>query len=191
MSQPAATPDRILDFWFNQAGPAKWYEGGPAFDARVRRQFASAVEMHARIMLALEPGERHDWQAEPWSALALIILFDQFPRNVWRGSGRSFAYDGLAREVASDMIERGYDWVIPGAQRDFIYLPFMHSENLDDQIFSLSCFRERLDHQRQVPYALDHHAIIERFGRFPYRNAALQRPTTEAETAWLTERTAG
>lgn len=181
MSVLDPTPDDILDFWFDTAGPRKWYAVSAAFDAVVRRRFARAVERHSA---QLRTGS-HPWLGDPGSALALVLLFDQFPRNIWRGSGRAFAYDGQARAVSLDMIERGFDWAIRADRRDFIYMPFMHSEDLADQDLCVELAQNRLEQNSTLRHARMHREVIERFGRFPYRNAALGRQTTWAESEYL------
>ena len=181
MNALAPTPEGILRFWFDYAGPAKWYASSPAFDARIRRLFAASVEQEAAAMKA----GRHAWMDTPEGCLALIILFDQLPRNIWRGSGRAFAYDGLAVDIAHRMIERGFDWAIADDRRAFIYLPFMHSECLDDQDYCVELCRSRLTGGGNIEHAIKHREVIEKFGRFPYRNDALQRISTPEECDYL------
>lgn len=176
------TPDDIIDFWFNAAGPRHWYAASPAFDARVRRRFARAVERHDRVFW--EEGV-HPWMGTPAGAFALILLFDQMPRNIWRGSGRAFAYDEHARFVALDMIARGFDWAISPSRRDFVYMPFMHCEDLETQDLCIALATDRLDQDNTLSHARKHREVIERFGRFPYRNEALGRPSTPDEIAYL------
>ena len=175
------TPEDIIHFWFEEAGPKKWYAVSPKFDARVRRRFARTVERHSRPLKSLD----HPWLSSPDGAFALIILFDQMPRNIWRGSGRAFAYDQFARFVALDMIDRGFDWAIDAARRDFIYMPFMHSENMDFQNLCVQMATERLEGDNTLHHALKHREVIERFGRFPYRNEALGRQSTPEEIDYL------
>ncbi|MDM7984656.1 MAG: DUF924 family protein [Maricaulis sp.] len=181
MSVLTPTPDEIIDFWFNEAGPKKWYATSPAFDATVRRRFARAVDEHAKQMRA----GRHPWLGNPDSAFALVLLFDQFPRNIWRGSGRAFSYDVLARNVSLDMIDRGFDWAIDESRRDFVYMPFMHGENLALQNLCIDLVRERLEGEGTLRHAIKHREVIARFGRFPYRNEALGRASTDEEREYL------
>ncbi|WP_417495543.1 DUF924 family protein [Maricaulis sp.] len=181
MTAPAVTAAGIRKFWFDEAGPAAWYRVSPEFDARMRRRFAASVEREAA---ALRAGE-HPWQDEAEGALALILLLDQFPRNIWRGSGKAFAFDALARQVARIMIERGFDWAVPEEQRAFVYMPFMHSEALGDQDYCVELAAERLTSQGTHDHAVKHRDVIRRFGRFPYRNEALQRETTPEEADYL------
>ena len=177
----AVTAADIRKFWFDEAGPAAWYRVSPEFDARMRRRFAASVECEAAVLRAGE----HPWQDEAEGALALILLLDQFPRNIWRGSGKAFAFDALARQVARTMIERGFDWAVPEEQRAFVYMPFMHSEALDDQDYCVELAAERLTSQGTHDHAVKHRDVIRRFGRFPYRNEALQRETTSEEAGYL------
>lgn len=181
MTARTVTPHDVINFWFLQAGPTTWYKVSAQFDARVRRLFARAVEKQAR---AYEAGH-HAWLDDAEGSLALIILFDQMSRNIWRGSGRAFAYDSLARDVAHRMIERGFDWVVPEERRAFVYMPFMHSEKLDDQDRCVELAKERLSEMGTHAHAVKHRAVIEEFGRFPYRNDALGRRYTPEERAYL------
>lgn len=185
MSISDPTPDDILKFWFDEAGPKRWYKVSSGFDARVRRRFARAVDRHARQLCEGE----HPWLVEPEAALALVLLFDQFPRNIWRGSGRAFAYDALARHVALDMVEHGFDWVIEPERRDFIYMPFMHAESLEHQDLCIALAASRLEQDSTLHHARKHREVIERFGRFPYRNAALGRDSTPEEGEYLSAST--
>jgi len=181
MTAPAITAAAIREFWFDEAGPAAWYRVSPDFDARMRRRFATSIEREAA---ALRAGD-HSWQDDADDALALILLFDQFPRNIWRGSGKAFAFDPLARRIASSMIERGFDYAIDEGRRAFVYMPFMHSEALSDQDFCVELAAERLKSQGTHDHAVKHREVIRRFGRFPYRNEALQRETTPEEADYL------
>lgn len=178
-TQPDA--DDILTFWFDEAGPKKWYNASPAFDAVVRRRFHAAVEREAALL-----GQgRHPWQDSAEGALALIVLLDQFPRNIWRGSNKAFGFDPLALDMARWMIERGFDWAIQDARRAFVYMPFMHSEVLADQELCIAYAEERLSDPSTARHARLHRDVIVKFGRFPYRNKALGRTTTEAEQVYL------
>tara|TARA_R110002095_G_scaffold8822_3_gene14339 strand:- start:128 stop:721 length:594 start_codon:yes stop_codon:yes gene_type:complete len=181
MSAPTVTPEALRKFWFEEAGSAAWYRVSPDFDARMRRRFAGSIEREAAV---LRTGV-HPWQDDADDALALILLFDQFPRNIWRGSGKAFAFDALARQVARGMIERGFDYAIDESRRAFVYMPFMHSEALADQDYCVELAAERLKSQGTHDHAVKHREVIRRFGRFPYRNEALQRETTPEEADYL------
>ncbi|AMK25003.1 MULTISPECIES: DUF924 family protein [unclassified Sphingobium] len=179
-SHDAVTADwaaALLDFWFNQIGEQGWWSHDPAFDKICQARFRALWE-EKRQLPAEEFLERAD------DALAAVLLFDQLPRNMFRGSPAAFATDPLARDVARGAIAHGYDIQIGGAGRLFFYMPFQHSEALDDQKLSISLFEGAGD-ARSLAFAQEHYATIERFGRFPHRNALLGRPTLpeEAEAA--------
>jgi uncharacterized protein (DUF924 family) len=166
----------LVEFW-RAAGAQRWYARDEAFDAECAARFLHAHHAAARR-------EFESWISDAEGALALLILLDQIPRNVFRGSAHSYATDGLAREYAHRALEGGYDTQVEPALRVFFYLPFEHSENLADQERSLFLHRalpgENADHWARL-----HHDIIRRFGRFPHRNAALGRVTTPEEQAFL------
>ena len=181
----------VLHFWFGAPGTAirgtfreAWFKKDPAFDDEIRRHFLGTTEAAAR-------GELDRWQSDREGALALVILLDQFPRNLHRGSPKAFAADPKAREVARTAIDRGFDVQSTSCERMFFYLPFEHSENLADQERSVELFKRLAEDDPSraeiVPYALRHQEIIQRFGRFPHRNAALGRESTEDEIAFLKE----
>ena len=163
----------LLDFWFNQVGEEGWWEHDPELDrqcaARFRHLWKEKRAMAAEVFL-----ERAD------DALAAVLLFDQLPRNMFRGKAKAYDTDELARTVARGAIAHGYDIQIGGAGRRFFYMPFLHSESLDDQELSLTLFEAAGD-ARSLDYARQHHAMIECFGRFPHRNAALGRTTLPEE----------
>ena len=171
-----ATPAEILAFW-REAGRDRWYKRDDAFDAEVRDRFLATW----RTAVA---GELSSWEASDGGALALTIVLDQFPRNMFRHDARTYASDAQAREVAGRAIDRGVDGRIDPRLREFIYLHFMHSEHLTDQERCVVLFRES-DNEDNLKYAEDHADIIRRFGRFPHRNRVLGRPTTPDEQAFL------
>ena len=166
----------LLAFW-RAAGAGKWFNGGADFDAECRNRFLDAHFAAARREFA-------DWIDEAEGALALLLLLDQIPRNVFRGSGHAFATDGLARDIARDAIEAGFDQRVDPALRLFFYMPFEHSEDMADQDRSLRLFAAMGD-AGYLDYARRHREVISRFGRFPHRNAALGRTSTPEEQAWL------
>ena len=170
------TPADVLAFW-REAGPDKWFTKDEAFDADVRERFLSTYEAAAAGQLAA-------WEDTPEGALALCIVLDQFPRNMFRGSARTFAADEQARAVASQALKRGYDQDVPEAERGFFFLPFMHSEEIADQERCVALYRAAGD-DYGLKYAEQHADIIRRFGRFPHRNAVLGRETTPEELAFL------
>jgi uncharacterized protein (DUF924 family) len=175
-AQSVADPEAILAFW-RAAGPTKWFERDDALDAEIRARFLAACE-------AAAAGRLEHWQATADGTLALLILLDQFPRNLFRGDARAFATDAAARALAERAIVRGTDRLFPLPERRFFYLPLMHSENLADQERCIALCRDAGDAEGEK-YAETHADVIRRFGRFPHRNRALGRATTEQERAFL------
>ena len=173
------TPYDVVAFW-KDAGPSKWFAKDEVFDARFRERFEDAHFRAARR--ELDP-----WVETPEGSLALLILLDQFPRNVFRGTGHAFATDPLARMFASRALEAGHDLQIEGDIRRFFYLPFQHSEDLVDQARQMALFQTRMERTSTDRWAEHHHGVIARFGRFPHRNRALGRETTPEELAFLDE----
>jgi uncharacterized protein (DUF924 family) len=178
MAEDPVTPAEILAFW-RDAGPKRWYAPDEAFDAEVRRRFVGLWQRAAA-------GELSSWETSDDGALALVIVLDQFPRNMFRGDIRTYASDAHAREVASRAVERGVDARIDPALREFLYLPFMHSEHLADQLRCIELSRAA-GHTESLKWAEHHADIIRRFGRFPHRNRLLGRTTTPEEQAFLDE----
>lgn len=185
------TPDSVLDFWFaNPPGAPDrhrmrdiWFEQDDAFDGDVRETLGPLHYLAA-------DGRFDEWIARPDGALALVILLDQVPRNIFRGSPRAFATDAKARACADDAIARGHDLVLTPVGRLFLYLPFEHSERMEDQERSVGLFKsiaDLPDAERSLNAVLRHHEIVARFGRFPHRNAVLGRTTTSEEAAFLKE----
>jgi uncharacterized protein (DUF924 family) len=177
-AQAIASSDAVLAFW-REAGEDRWFEKDDAFDDAIRERFLATYEAAAARKLDA-------WTETPEGALALCIVLDQFPRNMFRGSPRTFELDGLARHFANIALKRGYDQDVPDNVRSFFFLPFMHSENLVDQERCIALYREA-DDAENLKYAEKHAAIIRRFGRFPHRNALLGRPITAEEQAFLDE----
>jgi uncharacterized protein (DUF924 family) len=178
----AAHPADIVSFW-KDAGEKRWFEKDPAFDDAIRLRFEPTHHAAAR-------GEYDAWGDSAEGSLALLILLDQFPRNLFRGSAHQFATDGLARKIARAAVANGHDRAFEVGLRNFFYLPFTHSEDLADQDRSLALnevmAREANDPDL-VKWAKIHRDIIVRFGRFPHRNHALGRETTPEEQAFLDE----
>lgn len=176
------TPGDILAFW-TAAGPEKWFAKDDAFDAFIQSDYLAPH-------FAASRGEYVAWEETAEGALALLILLDQFPRNLFRSSGHAFATDGLARAVARRALDRGFGEIVDQSLAIFFYLPFEHSEDPADQELSVSLFTQHFeltDDQLVMNYALEHRDIIARFGRFPHRNAALGRETTPEEQAYLND----
>ena len=169
---------QILDFWFAATNQPFWFEKNPDFDAACQVQ-AEALHQSAAA------GDLADWQQTPLGALALVILLDQIPRNLYRGEARAFATDAKARAVSRAALDRGFDRGLTEEQRMFLYLPFEHSEDLADQRRSVALFASLTGHPDWLPWAERHAEIIERFGRFPHRNGVLGRISTAEETEFL------
>lgn len=167
----------LLDFWFNEVGEDGWWSHDPTLDQRCSDRFRELWEQQRSL-----PPEAFLDRAD--DALAAIVLFDQLPRNMFRDTADAFATDALARDIARGAIAHGYDIQIGGAGRRFFYMPFMHSEAIEDQERSLALFESAGD-ANSLDFARQHHALIERFGRFPHRNAVLGRSMRpgEAEAA--------
>jgi uncharacterized protein (DUF924 family) len=182
------TPADILAFWFAD-GPdtfrEAWFKRDDAFDGAIRDRFGVATA-------AARDGALDDWAGQPDSALALLVLLDQFPRNLHRGSAAAFAADAHARAIAREVVlARRFDLALTPTERVFLYLPFEHSEAMADQDVSVALFEGLRDDARMakpggtIAYAWAHRAVIARFGRFPHRNAALGRESTATEAAWI------
>ncbi|MCP1336246.1 DUF924 family protein [Futiania mangrovi] len=170
-------PGAVLDFW-RDLGPSGWFRKDDAVDAEIRRRFLP-------LWQAAKGGALAHWAREGKDALSLVIVLDQFPRNMFRDSAKAFTTDAAARAVARLMLEAGHDRRIEEALRPFCYMPFMHSEALEDQELCVDLVRTRLDNPNTLHHAIQHRDMIARFGRFPHRNAALGRVSTEEETAYL------
>jgi uncharacterized protein (DUF924 family) len=181
---------RVLDFWFGASGEPhagkrrpEWFRKSEAFDAAIRERFLSVYEEAAAGRLA-------HWGAAARGLLALIVVLDQFPRNMFRGSPRAYATDRQALFAAERMVARGSDRDLAPLERQFAYLPFEHAENLASQEQSMRLFgllaRDPV-HADLLEWARKHYAIIERFGRFPHRNDVLGRASTPEEIAFLAQ----
>ncbi len=176
----------VLDFWFGAADTARdaWFRKDPGFDAQIRQRFGPLVE------LALVGGLA-DWDAAADAALARVLLLDQFTRNIFRGTPRAFDGDALALALARSMVARGADQALAPLRRVFVYLPFEHAEDAEAQGASLRLFGALAAAHPALAsyddYARRHATVIERFGRFPHRNAILGRPSTPEELAYLSQ----
>lgn len=180
----------VNTFWFGEAddpayGQARpqWFKKDPAFDAEIEKRFLKVIDTAAEGHL--------DMMAEsPEGAVALVLVLDQFPRNVFRGDARAFAHDQKALAVAKRAVARGFDAEVLPMMRPFLYLPFEHSERLEDQERAVALFEglaEEAGDTAGLDWAHKHLAIIKRFGRFPHRNAVLGRPSTAEEEQFLTQ----
>ena len=172
----------ILRFWLDETGPQKWYSSDEAFDALIRDRFLE-------LWRDARDGKLADWAGHPRKALALIILLDQFPRNVFRGDARAFATDQRAKSVACSALKHGWDMRFDEPARQFFYMPFMHSESLTDQDHSVRLMCQKMEEGREgsLLHARVHREIIRKYGRFPYRNDALGRKSTSQEKSFLTD----
>jgi uncharacterized protein (DUF924 family) len=170
------TPAAVLAFW-RAAGPDKWFAKDAAFDAEIRTRFLAAWQAAAAGQLAA-------WEETAEGALALTIVLDQFPRNMFRGDARTYQEDATARALAGRAIARGFDLAVPHDERRFFYLPFQHSETLADQEHCVA-LAQRYGDEEFLRHALQHADIVRRFGRFPHRNALLGRVMTAEEQAFL------
>jgi uncharacterized protein (DUF924 family) len=171
--------DEVLAFWFTEITPAAWWRSDPAFDAALRERFGA---LHRSAHL----GELWQWRREPRGRLAEVIVLDQFSRNLYRGTAQAHASDAMALALAQEAVAGSHDTALPAGQRVFFYMPYQHSESRRvhveaERLFSALGSDDYLDHERR------HKAIIDRFGRYPHRNAALGRPSTPEELSFLTE----
>lgn len=175
-------PVEVLDFWLGAIGPEGWYAGGAEVDGLCREGFGDLWQA------ASEGGLDHWAEGGPAGALALIVICDQFARNIWRGDARAFATDPLALRTARQAVAQGWDLEAPEPERQFFYMPFEHSEDPEDQALAVQLMAERMPSDPDMAlHARAHQAVIARFGRFPFRNAALGRVSTAEEQAFLAE----
>jgi uncharacterized protein (DUF924 family) len=171
-------PNDVLDFWFSDEARPSWFVKSDRFDAEVRARLGKPFE-------AAASGGLDDWREEPRPCLALVILLDQVPRNLFRGTPRSFATDALALATAELAVGRGYDEGLTPEERVFLYLPFEHCEDIAIQRRSVELFRRNVGPGMFLDYAQRHLDVVERFGRFPHRNQILGRRSTEEELEFL------
>lgn len=179
LPEPMISPKDVLDFWFDPETKSLWFQPTDAFDDSCRQQFGAAIEDAGH-------GKLDDWQGTPEGSLALLILLDQLTRNVYRGKAQAFAHDAKALAVACNALDAGHDAATEKDRRMFFYLPLEHSEDSADQARSVALF-EKLGLPEPLDYAIRHQVIIDRFGRFPHRNAILGRECTAEELAFLKE----
>lgn len=171
--------DEVLDFWFGELTYEDWFTGGKELDDKIRSRFQPLYER-------LKAGFDERTVGDARTALAALIVFDQFPRNLFRGSAAAFATDDLAAGIARNAVERGWDMEAEPAARPFYYMPFMHSEILADQERCVDLFRG-IGEGAGLKYAIEHRDIVARFGRLPHRNGPLGRESTREERAFLQE----
>lgn len=169
--------DEVLDFWFDELTYEDWFGGKPEVDEKIRSRF---LDLHGRLKADFDVESVND----PRTALAAVILFDQFPRNMFRKTAAAFGTDDLAIGIARRAIDKGFDNLVEPNAKPFLYMPFMHSEVSADQERCVDLFRS-LGHEESLKYAVEHRDIVARYGRFPHRNRALGRQSTPAEVAFL------
>ncbi|MCF2872760.1 DUF924 domain-containing protein [Octadecabacter sp. G9-8] len=174
------TPEQVISYWVDEIGPKGWYAGGAELDAEIREKFEPTLREAQNGACGL-------WLTSAVGILGYVILTDQLTRNMFRGEAEAFAMDSSARSAAKTAIERDWDLRIPEPERQFFYLPLMHSENLIDQdrCVRLMCKRLPDSGADNLRHACAHRDVVRQFGRFPYRNKALGRTTTAAEAAWM------
>ena len=177
-SEPAWVED-VLRLWFAELSADDWFRANDEVDAQIRERF---LPLHENLV-----GKDGDGAATPRSMLATVIVLDQFSRNMFRGSPRAYAADPIARRVAKSAIEQGLDTVMTTPERMFLYLPFQHSEDAQDQLLSVNLCKP-LGNEDWTYHAVAHKDIIDRFGRFPHRNAVLDRCSTAEEIEFLEQR---
>jgi len=167
----------ILEFWFSDEVRPLWFKSTPEFDDQL-------CTSYQQVWGLARAGTYDHWELEPRGALALVIILDQFPLNMFRQDARQYSTEAHAREVAGRAIERGFDSRLTDAQKAFLYLPFMHSESLEDQDRSVELYH-RAGLENNLRYAHHHRDVVRRFGRFPHRNALLGRDSSEEELEYL------
>jgi len=167
----------VVEFWYSPQVKPLWFNATPEFDAQLRQRYEALYRRAAAMQLAT-------WEENSVGALALVILLDQLPLNMYRGKTESFAGEAAARAIAQRAIEHGLDQRLDDEQKLFLYMPYMHSESIADQERAVSLYQEA-EMYEHVKHARHHRDIVLRFGRFPHRNAILGRASTEAELAYL------
>ena len=167
----------ILTFWFTELTPQQHFAKDAALDDRIRQRFAATLEAAARC-------ELFEWRATPEGRLAEILVLDQYSRNIYRDTPQAFAQDPLALALAQELVANGLDGSLVPTQRTFAYMPYMHSESRAIHAQSVALFTQ-LGIERQLDFALRHQAIVERFGRYPHRNAVLGRSSSAEEVVFL------
>ena len=175
-----ATAQQILDFWFSTRARPFWFRANSVFDTELTGRFAATYRAAAK-------GKLKPWEDTPEGALALVVVLDQFALNMFRGRAQSFATEAAARDVAKSAIEKGFDKLLSDEQKQFLYMPYMHSEDLSDQDRCVALC-EKAGLSKNLKYAKHHRDIIRRFGRFPHRNEILGRKSTPEELKYLTSK---
>lgn len=175
------TKQEIIHFWFEETEPQLWFQHSEEFDDHIRDRFSVTYDM-------AKDGLCHDWAIDAAGSLALCLVLDQFPRRMFRGTAAAYATDEKAQLIAKQALHKGFDQVMPHEQRFFLYLPFEHSEDVNDQKRNIALFKA-MERENPLAYrtAMRHFQTFERFGRFPQRNEALGRENTPEEEVWLKE----
>ena len=171
------TPQSVLKFWFSDSTRKRWFDSTPQFDRELTDRFLATWRSAAAGRLA-------EWEESPEGALALVIVLDQFPLNMFRDGPESFATEAASRDIARRAIDRGFDARLSDGQKGFLYMPFMHSENLQDQDRCVALF-EAAGLTDSLKWARHHREIVRRFGRFPHRNGILGRESSDEERTYL------
>lgn len=169
----------VLDFWFNELTPAQWWKKDDALDGEIRERFSALQQQAARNELA-------SWRSQPLGALAEVIVLDQFSRNIYRNQACAFASDAQALALAQNAIAQGFDQQLNTTERSFLYLPYMHSESPFIHQQALALYTQ-LGNPMNLEFEIKHKVIIDRFGRYPHRNAILGRTSSEEELAFLSQ----
>jgi uncharacterized protein (DUF924 family) len=167
----------LVDFWFSETASQYWFKSTEAFDQQLRDDYAGLWQQ-------AKDGELDNWKAQPMGCLALVILLDQLPLNMFRGTAKSFSTEAQSRDVAAFAVDHGFDVDMATKQKAFLYMPFMHSEDLDDQARSLELF-DQPGLESNFRFAKHHYGIVDQFGRFPHRNQVLGRDSSAAEDEYL------
>ena len=167
--------NEIISFWFSEKCKKCWFDSSDELDELIKQNYEKLWQSAAQ-------GDLDDWREQPMSALALVIILDQFPLNMYRDKAESFSTEDKSREIARYAIEKGFHESFADDQKLFLFLPFMHSEDMEDQNISVQLFS---DAGMETKWAEHHRDIVKQFGRFPHRNAALGRKSTEQEITWL------
>ena len=167
----------LIEFWFSEETSKHWFNSTPTFDQAL-------IDSYESTWVEAKQGELDHWQQSATGSLALVILLDQFPLNMFRGQAKSFSTESKSRDVARVAIDKGFDQELPSSQVSFLYMPFMHSEDLDDQALGVELFKKP-GLESNYRFARHHYNIVERFGRFPHRNKILGRESSEAEVEYL------
>ena len=175
-----ATPSDVRDYWLKELAPKDWYIASDAVDAEITKRFLTTWQ-------AARDAKCDEWLLSPEDLLSFVILCDQLSRNMFRGQAAAFATDGLCLAATARAMDKGWDLQVPEPERQFLYMPLMHSEKLADQDLAIEMFNTRMPETgaSNHDHALAHRHVIETFGRFPYRNAALGRETTPEEQTFL------